>query len=72
MSLSNTKNGQNVSVVRIHLDIDRQKRLLAMGLVPGTTLKMLDNSLFGASLVLCRGNKLVIGKELADQIVVRS
>ncbi|MDO5554223.1 MAG: FeoA family protein [Planctomycetia bacterium] len=71
MSLNNMQEGQIVSVVQVRLDSGRKSRLQAMGLVPGTRLTILASSLFGASVVFCRGSKLVLGKEIGERIEVR-
>ena len=70
MTLAKVLNGETAAVVKLDLDENRQKRLLSMGLVPGAMVRMMDNSLFGASLIFCRGNKLVLGRELTERIAV--
>ena len=71
MTLANVKNGSKASILAIDQQNRQRGKLTTLGLVPGTTIQMIDNSLHGASVINCRGNRLVLGKDMASMIYVK-
>ncbi len=70
MSLRRVKNGAVVTVKSFQLARELSLRLVSLGIVPGTKVEMIEQSLHGASIVLCRGNRLVLDNSLVDNIEV--
>jgi len=70
MSLSKVSKGQKVTIVSINLSENGVNRLSALGLVPGTRIRVIDNSLVGTSCIECRGAKLALGRGLPDYVEV--
>lgn len=71
MSLAQVSNGDRVTIVSLNMTESGALRLYAMGLVPGTQIRVIDNSLAETSLIECRGTRLAIGRGLPRRIEVR-
>ena len=70
MSLEQTKTGSEVKVISITLPENILGRLLDLGILPGTTLEIVSPSLYGASVVACRGNRIAMDRRLTRFIEV--
>lgn len=46
-------------------------KLAPLGLLPGTEIEVIRNSAFGPLVVAVRGSRLVLGRGMAHQILVR-
>lgn len=47
-----------------------QGRLASMGLVPGVEIEVLRNSLHGPFLIAVKGSRIMIGRGMAQKIIV--
>lgn len=70
MSLAQVKNGKTVSVIRVNASKTYVLQLAFFGILPGTPLQVINNSLANTSVVHCRGARLVLGRGLPNCIEV--
>ena len=68
--LSTAAQNENVRVSRIEGGEGLRARLAAMGIVPGVTMAIVRNSLWGPLIVKVRGSRLVLGRGAADKIAI--
>lgn len=68
MVLTNAKKGNVHRILSIQAEASLQGKLAALGLVPGSEIEVLQNSLHGTSVVACRGSQFVLGRGLAELI----
>ncbi len=69
--LAKVKEGAEVSVVRLEAGCGMTQRVLAMGILPGAILRVLRNEYKGQMIILVAGTKLVLGRGMADKIIVK-
>lgn len=62
--------GRKVRIVAVDAGHGLQGRLGAMGLVPGVEIEVLQNSLHGPFLVAVKGCRIMLGRGMAQKIVV--
>lgn len=67
-SLSRIGSGQRITIITV-LEKKAHKRLLGMGLPPGTQVTVFRNH-SGSVIVGQRGDRIAIGRTLAQQILV--
>ncbi len=70
MSLANVKAGRKVRFVNVRAGQALKARLAALGLVPGSELEVVSNSFHGPFIVAVKGSRLVLGRGMAQKIVV--
>ncbi len=70
MPLTVVSPGRKVRIVAVDAGHGLQGRLEAMGLVPGTEIEVLRNSLHGPFLVAVKGCRIMLGRGMAQKIVV--
>ena len=70
MPLATVKAGQKVRFVNVRAGQALKARLAAMGLVPGSELEVVTNSLHGPFIVSVKGSRLVLGRGMAQKIMV--
>ena len=70
MPLAMVRPGEEVTMVGIRAGWGLTKRLADMGLVPGTTLRVVNSQMPGPVIVEVRGSRLVLGHGVAQRIMV--
>lgn len=70
MPLALVKAGRRVCIVGLNAGQGLQGRLAAMGLVPGTQVEVIMNSARGPFIVSVRGSRIVLGRGMAQKIMV--
>ena len=71
MPLAMVSPGETVTVVDVRAGRGLQRRLADMGLVPGTTLKVINGHAPGPIIIDLRGSRLVLGHGMAQKIMVK-
>lgn len=71
MSLSQAPKGARVTIVSLNLQEAEMNRLTALGLIPGTRIRIIDNSAADTSLIECKGVRLALGRGLPLLIEVK-
>ena len=72
MPLSQTIVGQKVSLASIDAGRELNSRLAAMGMVPNVMMTIVNNGSSGHYVVNVKGSKIVLGRGMADKIIVRN
>ncbi len=62
--------GEVVTVVNVRAGWGLARRLGDMGLVPGTTLRVINSQMPGPIIIDLRGSRLVLGHGIAQKIIV--
>ena len=70
--LSEVKEGKTVVLSGVDAGRGLKSRLAAMGLLPGSSLKVVNNGHPGPFVISVKGAKLVLGRGAAHKILVRS
>jgi len=70
MPLAMVSTGEVVTVVGIRTGWGLTRRLADMGLVPGTTLRVINSQMPGPVIIEVRGSRLVLGYGIAQKIIV--
>jgi len=68
--LSAVRNGETVTITRIEAGRGLSSRLISMGLVPNTKITVLNNEQPGPFVIKVRDSKIVLGRGMADKILV--
>ncbi len=71
MTLKEGKNNQTYIVEEIHIELNLERRLEALGLTQGSQITVLNNNKKGAMTVRFRGTRFALGRRIADNISVR-
>jgi|LSQX01.2.fsa_nt_gb ferrous iron transport protein A len=71
MILKDGKNGGKYIVEKSTIEQPVKRRLEALGLIEGTMIRKINEALDGSIILMVRGTRLAIGKELAEVITVR-
>lgn len=71
MTLYDGKNGKEYIVEESTLKQPVKRRLEAMGLIEGTRIRKINQGLDGSVIFIARGTRMAIGKDIADDILVR-
>ncbi|MFX1410589.1 MAG: ferrous iron transport protein A [Promethearchaeota archaeon] len=70
--LTECNKGEIVTVIRVNSGIRAKKRLADLGILPGTKIKKAKSApLRGPIQVIVKGTSLVIGRGLAEKIIVK-
>jgi Fe2+ transport system protein FeoA len=70
MALSSVRAGQKVKIVLINAGRGLNSRLASMGLLPNTQVTVVRNGRPGPLVVSVRDSKMVLGRGMADKIMV--
>ncbi len=70
MPLAMVSPGEMVTMVDIRAGRGLTRRLADMGLVPGTTLRVINSQMPGPIIIDLRGSRLVLGHGIAQKIMV--
>jgi len=68
--LSQVRRGQTVALVRVDAGHGLNNRLAAMGLLPRVRIKVVNNHHPGPFVIDLKGTKMVLGKGMANKIMV--
>lgn len=71
MGLCELENGKNSVVVRVEGGCGARQHLLQLGLVPGVPVRMVERSGSGPLLLEVLGSRVMLGRGIADKVVVR-
>ncbi len=69
--LTTIESGKSVILLYIDGGYGSQKKLLDMGLIPGESIKIINNSGLGSLTVNIKGSRLALGRGLAEKIFVK-
>jgi Fe2+ transport system protein FeoA len=72
VSLSKVEAGQTVRLIRVDAGHGLKHRLAAMGLLSNTKIKVLRNEGKGQLVINVKGSKVVLGRGMAEKIMVES
>ena len=70
MPLTIIQAGRRVRLVAVNAGQGLEGRLSAMGLVPGVEIEILRNSLHGPFLIAVKGSRIMLGRGMAQKIMV--
>lgn len=70
MNLKEGRNQHTYQVKQIHIEMNLERRLEALGLTEGSNITILNNDKKGSLTVKFRGTRFAIGKRIADHIEV--
>lgn len=70
MPLTIVQAGRRVRLVTVEAGRGLQNRLVAMGLVPGVEIEVLRNSMHGPFIIAVKGGRIIIGRGIAQKIIV--
>jgi ferrous iron transport protein A len=70
MTLNMIEPGRAVKVVTVDGGSNLRSRLASMGLIPGEEIKVVRNSATGPFIVVVKGSRLVLGRGMANKIMV--
>ena len=71
MRLKEGKNNRIYIVEEIHIELNLERRLEALGLTQGSEITILNNDKKGAMTVKFRGTRFALGRRIADSIFVK-
>ena len=69
--LSTITDGSTVRLVAIDAGIGLKSRLASMGLTPGTSITVINNSHPGPFIIELKGAKMMLGRGMAQKIMVK-
>lgn len=70
MVLKEGKNHHTYEVLSIHIELQLERRLQALGLTEGSLITILNNDRQGSLTAKFRGARFALGKRIADNIEV--
>ena len=70
MVLKEGKNPHTYEVLSIHIELQLERRLQALGLTEGSLITILNNDKQGSLTAKFRGTRFALGKRIADNIEV--
>lgn len=70
MTLKQGNGGHTYKVSSIHIEMQLERRLEALGLTEGSMVTIINNDKKGALTVKFRGTRFALGKRIADHIEV--
>ena len=71
MPLAMVENGRRVRLLAVKAGCELKGRLSALGLVPGVEVEMIQNLINGPVIIGLKGGRLMLGRGMAQKIVVR-
>ena len=70
--LSTIKSGQKVKLFGVEAGRDLNSRLAAMGLLPNVEITVVSNGHPGPFVISAKGSRMMLGRGMADKIMVSS
>jgi len=70
MTLKQGENHQEYRIQDIHLELNVERRLQALGLTEGTIVRVIDNDRRGAMTITFRNTRFAIGSKISTNIEV--
>ena len=70
MPLTIVQTGRRVRFVSVEAGHGLQGRLAAMGLIPGAEIEVLQNTMNGPFLISVKGSRIMLGRGMAQKILV--
>lgn len=70
MTLRQVSKGQKVCYLDSNIEYDLRLRLISLGFIPGVPIEVIQNNENGPTIILLKGNRLVLGENLSKQILV--
>jgi len=70
--LSKIKSGRKVKLTGVQAGRSLNSRLAAMGLLPNVEITVINNSHPGPFVISVKGSRMMLGRGMADKIMVRS
>lgn len=71
MTLASARLGGTYTVIDLELDMVTRRRLEALGLTRGTKIKLLNRNRSGSVIIMVRGSRFALGKNIAESIQMR-
>jgi ferrous iron transport protein A len=71
MTLASARLGGTYTVIDLGLDMVTRRRLEALGLTRGTKIKLLNRNRSGSVIIMVRGSRFALGKNIAESIQMR-
>ncbi len=71
MKLSEAKEGKNYLIEKIELLEDKKSRIMNLGLTKGTKIKVINLKNKGPMIIMARGTRLAVGREISLGIMVQ-
>lgn len=71
MILKEGRNHHTYEVLSIHIELQLERRLEALGLTEGSRITILNNNKQGALTAKFRGTRFALGKRIAEGIEIR-
>lgn len=71
MTLKNAQIGSVYTVNSLNLDSAVMRRLEALGLTKGTSIKILNRNREGSVILMVRGSRLALGCKIAEEIYMK-
>ena len=71
MRLKEGKDHHTYIVQEIHIELNLERRLEALGLTQGAEITIVNNDKTGAMTVRFRGTRFALGRRIADNIIVK-
>lgn len=71
MPLSNGEKGREYVIEKIRLPLNITKRLEALGMTNGTSVRVLNSKGHGILIIKLRGTRFALGKNITKNIMVR-
>ena len=68
--LSLAKAGESVRLIRVDGGSGLKQRMVAMGLLPGSSFEVLKNKGNGPVVLCVKGARLIVGRGMSDRIMV--
>lgn len=68
MTLKDAKIGGNYTIGSLKLDQTIMRRLEALGLTSGTSVRVINRSRGGSVIIMVRGSRLALGSKIAETI----
>lgn len=68
--LSSVKSGTKVKIAKIDAKKGMSGRMAAMGIIPGTEVKVMQNDMKGPIVLLVKDSKIALGRVMTDKITV--
>lgn len=71
MTLANAELGNIYIVQDMNLGLETRRRLGALGITKGTSIRVMNRNGGGAVIFMVRGSRLAVGKYIAESIEIR-
>lgn len=70
MKLNEAETGKRYTVQEMELERSTKMRLQALGMTPGTTIRILNKKKAGAIIFNVRGTRLAVGRQIAAKVQI--